>query len=294
MRLTSPIKSKAWAGRAKTRAPVNLNVSIRNALISLNGIKIMYFEEFGPNDGTPIVFLHGSMVAGWMWMGQVNDLSEYRCILPDLPGVGNSATESWISFTDTSDKIANIIREKCTDRKAHIVGLSLGGITALHVAANHPEVVQSLIVSGVPYGKVHPLLRMLSFIMLKLYSRPWGAGAIARLLSIPRDESMGAFMKTAEQTDVISLQTLTREVFASSFPQSLKIVTVPALAVVGQNDTAPAKRAVSYIQSVMPNARGYIIPGVGHQWNAENSELFSEMIRSWVSSETVTDRFLRV
>ena len=47
----------------------------------------MYVDEHGPDDGVPIVFLHGSVVAGWMWMGQVQDLSEFRCLLPDLPGI---------------------------------------------------------------------------------------------------------------------------------------------------------------------------------------------------------------
>lgn len=254
----------------------------------------MYFEVFGPDDGTPVVFLHGSMVAGWMWMGQVDDLPEYRCLLPDLPGIGNSATTPWVSFSDASDKIANIISTKCPSGRAHIVGLSLGGITALHVAVKHPEVVESLIVSGVPYGKINLLLRILSSVMLKLYGRPWGARAIASLFGLPHDESMVAFMKTALQTDPISLRNLTKEVLQTPVPKNLDQVTAPTLAVVGEKDTIPAKRAVRYLQDVMPNAAGYSVPRVGHQWNAENRELFSEMIRLWVNSKSIPKQFLRV
>lgn len=254
----------------------------------------MHVEIFGPDDGTPVVFLHGSMVAGWMWMGQVDDLPEYRCLLPDLPGIGNSAITPWLSFSDTSDKIANMISTKCPGRKAHIVGLSLGGITALHVAAKHPEVVESLIVSGLPYGKINLPLRLLSSVMLKLYNRPWGARAIASLFGIPDDDSMDAFMNTALQTDPISLRNLTKEIFKTPVPQNLDQVTVPTLAVVGEKDTAPAKRAVRYLQSVMPNAAGYSVPQVGHQWSAANRELFSEMIRLWVDSKSVPEQFLRI
>lgn len=174
------------------------------------------------------------------------------------------------------------------------MGLSLGGITALHVAAKHPEVVESLIVSGVPYGKINPLLSVLSNVMLKFYSRTWGARAIASLLGIPRDDSMRAFMKTALQTDLISLRSLTKELFKTAIPENLDKVTAPTLAVVGEKDTVPAKRAVRYLQDVMPNAAGYFVPLVGHQWNTENRELFSEIIRLWVDSKFVIEPLSRV
>lgn len=254
----------------------------------------MHVEIFGPDDGIPIVFLHGSMVAGWMWMGQVDDLPEYRCLLPDLPGIGNSADTPWLSLSDTSDKVADVISTKCPGGRAHIVGLSLGGVTALHVAANHPERVESLIVSGVPYGKIPLPLRMLSRVMLKLYSRPWGARIIARLFGIPNDDSMDAFINTARQTDPVSLRKITKEIFKIAVPQNLEQVAVPALVVVGEKETVPAKRAVRYLQDVMPNAMGYSVPRVGHQWNAENRELFSAMIRLWVDSKAVPEQFLRI
>lgn len=254
----------------------------------------MHVEIFGPENGIPIVFLHGSMVAGWMWMGQVDDLPGYRCFLPDLPGIGRSAGTPWICLSDTSDKLADLISTKCPGGRAHIVGLSLGAITALHVAANHPDLVESLIVSGAPYGKIPFLLRILSSVMLKLYNRPWGVRIIARLFGIPDDESMDAFINTARQTDPVSLRRITKEIFKTAIPQNLDQVAVPTLAVVGENDTVPAKRAVRYLQDVMPNATGYSVPRVGHQWNAENRELFSAMIRLWVDSKAVPEQFLRI
>jgi pimeloyl-ACP methyl ester carboxylesterase len=245
-------------------------------------------------DGVPIVFLHGSMVAGWMWKGQVADLPDYRCLLPDLPGIGSSAEESWTSFADTSDGIAELIETRCTGRSAHLVGLSLGGITGLHVVARHPELVRSLIVSGVPYGRLPSALRLLSTVMIGLYRRPWGARLVARLFGIPDDESMDAFMQTARQTDPASLQALTREVSRTPLPQGLEAVTVPTLAVVGEKDTAPARQAVPYLRGVMPNAVGCIVPEVGHQWNAENQELFSDMIRQWITLQAVNDQLIEV
>jgi pimeloyl-ACP methyl ester carboxylesterase len=213
----------------------------------------MHVDEFGPKDAVPIVFLHGSMVAGWMWMGQVEDLPEYRCLIPDFPGFNQSADEEWISFGDTADCVADMIKRRCIDGTANIVGLSLGGIIGLYVAVRHPETVRSLIISGVPHGTVPPLLRAFSRAMLWLYQRTWGARFIARIFGIPQDESMDAFL-----------------------------------------DTASARRAVSYLDEVIPGAAGNTVPEVGHQWNAEKHDLFSDMVRAWIESGSVDERLLPV
>ena len=130
----------------------------------------MYVDEYGPISGVPIIFLHGSMVAGWMWMGQVEDLPAYRCLIPDFPGFHRSAGEGWISFSDTADRVAKMIKHRCIDGKAHLVGLSLGGIIALNVAVRHPDTVYSMLVSGVPYGVLSPWIKTLSKAMLWLYN----------------------------------------------------------------------------------------------------------------------------
>lgn len=254
----------------------------------------MYVDEHGPDDGVPIVFLHGSMVAGWMWMGQVQDLPEFRCLLPDLPGIGHSADERWVSMADTADRVAEVVRGRCEGGSAHVVGLSLGGVVGLHTAVRHPDAVRSLLVSGVPYGTIPWPLRALSSAMISLYRRPWGARQIARMFGIPDDESLGAFMETARRTDPAALRSATEEVNRAPLPTGLETVATRTLAVVGARDTAPARRAVPYLASVIPGASGRVAPDVCHQWNAENQELFSSMARAWVGSGRVDDRLVPV
>ena len=102
----------------------------------------MWVEESGPDGGVAIVFLHGSMVAGWMWAEQAAALSaEYRTLVPDLPGIGASGSEQWTGFSGVADAVAGEIEARAPGG-AHVVGLSLGGIIGLNLAVNHPEALQ--------------------------------------------------------------------------------------------------------------------------------------------------------
>ena len=59
---------------------------------------------------------------------------------------------------------------------------------------------------------------------------------------------------------------------------------------VGDRDTAPAKSAIPFLEETIPLARGHVVPEVGHQWNAESPEIFTDVVRAWVDSGTVDDR----
>jgi len=247
----------------------------------------MHIEENGPQDGVPIVFLHGSMVAGWMWAEQVAALSaDHRTIVPDLPGLGASGSEPWTDFAGAARAVASEVAARAPDG-AHIVGLSLGGVVALNLAVSHPELCRSLLVSGVPFGTLSLPLRLMSRVMAALYGTTFGARLIGRMFGLPDDESMDAFVATAGATDPSAIKAIGAEVAAKPLPDGLDAVEVPTLAVVGEKDTKPAQRAVPWLVAAMPQARGAKVPGVGHQWNAEAPELFNEMVRLWADEQAL-------
>ena len=246
----------------------------------------MYVEERGPKDAAAIVFLHGSMVAGWMWTEQVAALSDHhRTIVPDLPGIGASASVTWTGFAGAADAIAADLAKRVSD--AHIVGLSLGGIVALNLAVAHPGLCRSILVSGVPAGTLSLPLRLVNRAMASLYPTSVGARMIGRAFGMPDEESMDAFVRTAIATNRSAIKAIVSEVSSNPLPDELDAIPVPTLAVVGEKDTSPAQRAVPVIVSTIPGARGARVPGVGHQWNAEAPELFSEMVRTWVDEQAL-------
>ena len=246
----------------------------------------MHVEERGPEDAPAIVFLHGSMVAGWMWAEQVRALSnDHRTIVPDLPGMGASASVAWTGFAGAAEAIAAELANRVSG--AHIVGLSLGGIVALNLAVAHPDLCRSVLVSGVPAGTLSLPLRLVNRAVARLYPTAIGARMIGRAFGMPDQESMEAFVRTAIATNPSAIRAIVSEVSARPLPDKLDTIPVPTLAVVGAKDTSPAQRAVPLLVSTIPGARGAQVPGVGHQWNAEAPELFNDMVRVWVDEQTL-------
>ena len=45
----------------------------------------LYIQETGSVTTPTIVFLHGGGGAGWMWQPQIDQLSDFHCLVPDLP-----------------------------------------------------------------------------------------------------------------------------------------------------------------------------------------------------------------
>ena len=247
----------------------------------------MWIDERGPDDGTAIVFLHGSMVAGWMWTEQVAALSsDHRILVPDLPGIGASGSEQWTGFSGVADAVAHEIEARAPGG-AHVVGLSLGGIIALNLAVDHPRLCTSLLVSGVPAGSLSLPLRLLNRAMAGVYGTRRGARVIARVLGMPDEDSIEAFVETARSTDRSAIASIVAEVSRKPLPDHLERISAPPLAVVGAKDSAPARTAIPELSASVPGARGALGPGVGHQWNAEAPELSTEMVRQWVNDGSV-------
>ena len=249
----------------------------------------MYVERFGSEEGPPLIFLHGAMVAGWMWREQADALTDHCCFLPDLPGWGRSAEHGWRSLADTAEQIAALIAGECDGGRAHVVGLSLGGLVGLHLAAQTPERVRSLMVSGVPMGRVRGPLQWLNRAFAGLYARPWGAGVVATAFGLPDDESRAAFLATAAQTPRATLAAVQSEIAGGALPRDPGAITPRSLLVVGERDLSLSRDAVPWLVDRMPNALGFEVPGVGHQWNAEDGQGFTALVRAWIDGTALPD-----
>jgi pimeloyl-ACP methyl ester carboxylesterase len=123
--------------------------------------------EAGPDDAPVIVFVHGTRLTRAVWRAQLDALSDtYRVVAMDLPGHGSLADRPF-TLAAGADELARVI-ETAGGGRAVVVGLSLGGYVAMDLAANRPELIRGLVLSGAtqePVGVRAVPYRALAWVM---------------------------------------------------------------------------------------------------------------------------------
>jgi pimeloyl-ACP methyl ester carboxylesterase len=75
-------------------------------------------------------------------------LASYHCLAPDLPGHGRSNQLPWTSLDDTAQQVAALIEDRVPARRAHVVGLSLGGALVHKLLAHRPELLDRVVIDA--------------------------------------------------------------------------------------------------------------------------------------------------
>lgn len=228
-------------------------------------------------DGPVALFLHGLGGSRTSWDDQLLALGRLRrCIAWDMPGYGASAG-TVTSLEQVADAAAALLDTLGADR-ADVVGLSLGGMVAQHLAIRHPGRIRTLALldtspafgldgtttaEGWLHDRLAPLDagrsvadiadRVITAIAGPHCPAPALAQAIASMRRIP-DAGLRAACHALVRHDV-------RELLGS--------IGAPTLVLVGELDEETPPTYAKHIASAVPGASLDVIPGAGHLVNAE-------------------------
>ena len=110
----------------------------------LDSIQIAFYQE-GQGDET-LLFLHGLGSNHKAWKKNISFLkNHYNCITVDLPGYGNSSKGDYpFTMSFFADALQEFI-QKLELKNVVLVGHSMGGQIAIHLALNHPSLCERLI-----------------------------------------------------------------------------------------------------------------------------------------------------
>src|SRR3981081_2733901 len=109
---------------------------------------------FVRGEGTPVTLLHGFTQSGKSWNEVISKMPEgWMWIVPDLRGPGAHKPLDGAPCTmDACTADLEMLWDHLGVERTHLVGYSMGGRLALHVAARRPERVLSLLTIGAHAG----------------------------------------------------------------------------------------------------------------------------------------------
>ncbi len=108
----------------------------------------LFRQSYG--EGPPLLIIHGLFGASGNWVTLARNVygKHFRTITLDLRNHGRSPHDDAFSYADMSDDVLLLMDDEGIEH-AHILGHSMGGKLAMHLALEHPEVVDRLIVADI-------------------------------------------------------------------------------------------------------------------------------------------------
>ena len=105
-------------------------------------------QEVG--SGEPIVFVHGGLWPAVALAPLVRELAGYRCILLDRPGCGLSSPIDWRKqqIRTVATKVMGGVVDALGLERTHVIGHSIGSVSALRLAQGHPSRVGRIVILG--------------------------------------------------------------------------------------------------------------------------------------------------
>jgi 3-oxoadipate enol-lactonase len=242
------------------------------------------FTEAGAGERTPIVFLHGVGSDKSVWRPQLGHFGEERrAVAFDYPGYGDSdpAPEG----TTRDDYAAAILSAMQTlgIARAHICGLSLGGVVAIALDAAAPDACASLVLADSfadhPDGQaIHERSIAASENMRVL--------AEARtdvLLAQPADPAVrGEVIETMARIDPEAFRIGAEAVWLADQRERATAIRVPTLVLCGAEDRVTPPALSTALARLIPGAQYEAIERAGHLTNLERPDAFNTLVGAFI------------
>ncbi len=246
--------------------------------VRANGLDIGY-DVMGA--GPPVVLLHGATSLGREdFAAQLPLFSKaFLLHLPDARGHGRTRWDASEGFhyqwlVDDLEAFVDALGL----RTFHLVGFSMGAMTALMFAAQHPERVRTLVAAGITTQREPraSVLRRLMDVPRILATDPTWAATLARRHDAGQGAGAWQRLLPAIAADV-AVQPLLG-------PSELHAIDAPTLVACGDRDPfVPVDHALGIARHI-PAARLFVAPDCGHEVMVRKPGLFNEVLGGFYRS----------
>ena len=252
------------------------------------GATIAYWVS-GPERAPVVLLLHGATLDHRAWDAQVDELTpQYRVVVPDLRGHGESTLEGAFRFDDAVDDVAALLDAVDTGAPVALGGLSLGGNIAQEIVHRDPQRVDALVVADSTCNTAsrHPLAAPLTIAALSamaLGGRERFMQHAAAVTSPHDDVRQYVLDANEDRTTLEVLQILTSLLDQALHPEPDYRLPVPTLLVNGADDRVGDIATGSQEWAVRdPMVELVVIPGAGHASNQDNPAAFTAALTAFL------------
>jgi 3-oxoadipate enol-lactonase len=236
-------------------------------------------------EGELLVFMHGIGGNKRNWVDNLPAFAKHwHAVAWDARGYGESDDyEGPLTFTDFSHDLARVL-DHFGARKAHIVGLSMGGRIAQDFAALYPDRLLTLTLCDTSGGfsqfsdeKRREFIRLRQEPLLKGGEPKDIAVPVAKTLIGPKS-SKEAFDALVDSMSRLHKQSYIKTIEASGMAGSHgkhADIRVPTHVIVGAEDKLTTPDMCRQLADAIPGARLTVIPDAGHLVNIEQPEQFN-------------------
>jgi len=217
-------------------------------------------------DGPPLLLIMGLWGEVAAWDPLIEHLHGFRTIAFDAPGIGGTDLPSFPQSLPALARFAAGVLDAVGVRRAHVLGVSFGGLVAQQLAVLYPERVDRLVLASTSSGVLgvpgHPsaLLHLLA---------PWS-------FNWPDRSHAGAVFggRIRREPDLLPRLGLRAPAGLHNYLSRLSgltgwyglpwSVTQPALVVTGDDDPIVPAANSRILAACLRDARMHVVPGGGH------------------------------
>jgi pimeloyl-ACP methyl ester carboxylesterase len=265
------------------------NIEVRHERIKADGVELHVARA---GRGPAVILLHGFPENWRSWQRQIPALvrAGFSVLAPDLRGYNLSDIPPGRDAYRLRHLVADLaaLVHATGEPRAHIVGHDWGGVIAWSFAAEHPELVDKLVILNAPHldiyvEKVRRLPQMRRSWYVMFFQLPWlpekllaanRYGAIRKMFRRGPARA-GAFSKeeTAQYVEAMSRPgalTAALDYYRANFSLKMfrrapmKRIAAPTLVIWGELDAALGVELLEGLEQVVPGVQVHRIPDASH------------------------------
>ncbi len=248
------------------------------------------YDVLGDDNAPPVLLVMGMAFASSAWDTLPGALAErFRVITYDNRGTGHSPLpRGFFRMSDLADDAAAVLDAVGVPR-AHVFGISMGGMASMELALRHRERVQSLVLGATFAGyrkSVKPSLRIMKAVFASALFAKNAAHHVAPVLvsneTYAKDPAH--FASWLAKVGRASPRTVLRQMIAVSrhaCEARLAKLDVRTMVITGTADALVPARNSTTLAKIIPGAKLVELEGAGHCFPFERLEETKRAVTSF-------------